>query len=205
MIYVSYMETRQPKSRTGVLTLIVIIPLILVGILLVAAPSDYTLYAAIRGAALLGYIYVFLSCLSSAFVMGLSKYFGRPFLKTHHLVAIAGLTLMSIHGLAVAWDSQSAAVFLPSFDSAEDFLMWGGRPAFILVWVAVIAAVLRLALGARWRMLHWLNYIAFLLATAHALMIGSDFGRPGLRWAATGMALIVIAVFFRKRLADARR
>jgi DMSO/TMAO reductase YedYZ heme-binding membrane subunit len=83
--------------------------------------------------------------------------------------------------------------------------MWGGPPAYWLIWIAVVAAALRMSLGARWRMLHWLNYLAFLLATAHALMIGSDFERPLLRWGATGMALVVIAVFFRKRLAEARR
>ncbi|MGD9400925.1 MAG: hypothetical protein PVF95_01525 [bacterium] len=199
------METNTPNRRTGTLILIVLIPLILVAAVLVASPSDYMLYTAIRGAAMLGYIYVFLTCLSSAFVVELSKFFGRPYMKTHHLVAIMGLTLITIHGATVAWDSLSAAVLLPRFESPEGFLMWGGPPAYWLIWVAVVAAGLRMALGARWRMLHWLNYIAFLLATAHALMIGGDFERPLLRWGATGMALVVIAVFLRKRLADVRR
>jgi hypothetical protein len=199
------MEGTKQKRGNGILALIVLLPLVLVAAVLVAAPSDYTLYTAIRGAAMLGYIYVFLTCLSSAFVMELSAYFGRPYIKTHHLVAIMGLTLVTIHGLSVAWDSQTAAVFLPRFDSAEGFLMWGGPPAYWLIWIAVVAAAMRMSLGARWRVLHWLNYLAFLLGTAHALMIGSDFGRPLLRWGATGMSLIVIAVFFRKRLAERHR
>jgi DMSO/TMAO reductase YedYZ heme-binding membrane subunit len=199
------MEASKARRGKGTLTLIILLPLVLVAAVLVATPSDYTLYTAIRGAAMLGYIYVFLTCLSSAFVLELSTYFGRPYIRTHHLVAVMGLTLLTIHGLAVAWDSQSAAVALPRFESAEGFLMWGGPPAYWLIWIAVVAAALRMSLGARWRMLHWLNYLAFLLATAHALMIGSDFERPLLRWGATGMALVVIAVFFRKRLAEARR
>lgn len=199
------MEARTPNGRTGTLAIIVIVPLVLVAAVLATAPSDYTLYTAIRGAAMLGYIYVFLTCLSSAFVPELSKYFGRPYIRTHHLVAVMGLTLITIHGATVAWDSLSAGVVLPRFDSPEGFLRWGGPPAYWLIWIAVVAAGLRMSLGARWRMLHWLNYIAFLLATAHAIMIGSDFERPLLRWGATGMALVVIAVFLRKRLVEAGR
>ena len=199
------METQIPKRGTGPLILVILIPLVLVAVALVASPSDYTLHAAIRGAAMLGYIYVFLACLSSAFLEEMDRYFGRPYLRVHHLVVTMGLTLLTIHGIAVAWDSGSAAVVLPRFDSPEGFLAWGGPPAYWLIWIAVLAAVLRMSVGARWRVLHWLNYIAFLLATAHALMIGSDLEHPALRWAATGMAIIVMAVFLRKRLAEVRR
>jgi sulfoxide reductase heme-binding subunit YedZ len=196
------MEASRQKRRSGVLIVIVIIPLVLVAAVLMASPSDYTLYTAIRGAAMLGYIYVFFTCLSSAFVTELSRRFGRPYIKTHHLVATMGLTLLTVHGLSVAWDSGTAAVLLPRFDSPESFLSWGGPPAYCLIWVAVLAAALRLSIGARWRTLHWLNYIAFLLATAHAMMIGGDLEHPAPRWTATVMAIIVVAVFLNKRLRE---
>ena len=198
------MEGEAPKRGTGQLVLVMTVPLVLAGAALVANPSDYTLHAAMRGAAMLGYIYVFFACLSSAFLRDLNRLFGRPYLRVHHLVVTAGLTLLTIHGLTVALDNASASVFLPRFDSAEGFLMWGGPPAYILIWIAVIAALLRLALGAGWRALHWLNYIAFLLATAHGLMIGTDLVHPVPRWTATVMALVVIAVFFKKRFAERR-
>ena len=196
------METQTPKRGTGRLLLVILIPLVLAAVALVARPSDYTLHAAMRGAAMLGYMYVFLTCLSSAFLQDMNRYFGRPYLRVHHLMATMGLTLLSVHGLTVAWDSWSAAVFLPRFGSVEGFLLWGGPPAYILVWIAVIAAVMRLSMGARWRVLHLLNYIAFVLATVHALMIGTDFSHPVPRWAATAMAIVVIAVFLNKRLRD---
>lgn len=181
---------------------VMLLPLVLTAVALIASPSDYTLHAAVRGSAMLGYMYVFLGCLSSAFLKDITRYFGRPYLAVHHLIVRVGLTLLTIHGLTVAWDSMSAAVFLPRFGSVEGFLMWGGPPAYILIWVAVIAAFLRLSIGAGWRTLHWLNYIAFMLATAHGLMIGTDLAHPVPRWTATVMALIVIAVFFNKRFRE---
>jgi hypothetical protein len=149
---------------------------------------------------MLGYAYVFLACLSSAFLKEMNRYFGRPYLRVHHLLVTMGLTLLTVHGLTVAWDSRSAAVFLPRFGSVEGFLMWGGPPAYILIWIAAAAAGLRLSLGAG--VLHWLNYIAFMLATAHALMIGTDFSHSVPRWTATAMAIIVIAVFLNKRFRE---
>lgn len=199
------METKIGKRVTAPLVLVTAIPLALVAIALVAHPSDYVLQTAIRAAAMLGYIYIFLTCLSSAFVRELAHHFGRPYLKIHHSLATAGLTLLTIHGATVAWDSQAMTVFVPRFESPEGFLSWGGPPAYWLIWIAVTGAAARLSIGAGWRVLHWLNYIAFMLATAHALMIGSDLARPAPRWTATAMVLTVIAVFIRKRLIEAKR
>jgi sulfoxide reductase heme-binding subunit YedZ len=199
------METQTAKRGAGALVLIILIPLALVAVVLTANPSDYMLHTAIRTAAMLGYMYVFFACLSSAFVQEMTRRFGRPYLKIHHTLATVGLTLLTIHGAAVAWDSQSIAVLLPRFQSPEGFLSWGGPPAYWLIWIAVAAAAARLSIGARWRVLHWLNYIAFMLATAHALMIGSDLEHAAPRWAATAMVLVVIAVFLRKRLIEANK
>jgi sulfoxide reductase heme-binding subunit YedZ len=199
------METQTGKGATGPSILVTVIPLALVAAALIANPSDYTLYTAIRAAAMLGYIYVFFSCLSSAFVRELTRHFGRPYLKIHHTLATVGLTLLTVHGAAAAWDSQSIAVFLPRFGSPEGFLSWGGPPAYWLIWIAVAAAAARLSIGVRWRVLHWLNYIAFMLASAHALMIGSDLEHRAPRWVVTAMVLVVIAVFISKRLIEAKR
>ena len=186
------------------MALAILIPLTLAAAALIAKPADYTLHAATRGAAMLGYMYVFLACLSSAFVRELTRRLGKPYLKVHHVLATVGLTLLTVHGVLVAWDSRSVAVFLPRFESPEGFLLWGGPPAYWLIWIAVAAAALRLSVGPRWRLIHWLNYIAFMLATTHALMIGSDLVHPIPRYTASAMALIVIAVFFRKRLTEAK-
>ena len=47
-----------------------------------------------------------------------------------------------------------------------------------------------------------MRVFAFMLATAHGLMIGTDLAHPVPRWSATVMALIVVAVFFNKRFRE---
>jgi DMSO/TMAO reductase YedYZ heme-binding membrane subunit len=152
----------------------------------------------VRAAALLGYLAVFFATLSSAYLRELVKFFGRPFTKIHHIVSIAGLVLITIHPLAAAWSWSSANVLLPQFDSLRTFLTWGGPPALYLLAIATIGVLLRRRLKRRWRSIHSLNYIAFLLATVHALLLGTDGQLLGVRIVATAMALVVICVYIRK-------
>jgi len=49
-----------------------------------------------------------------------------------------------------------------------------------------------------------LNYVAFVLGTVHAVLIGTDFGRPFLRLVPITMAVVMVAVFVRKRLGQRR-
>ncbi len=159
---------------------------------------------AIRTLALLGYPLIFLAILSSAYLRQLVRYFGRPFIQVHHVLSVAGLALIALHPLAVAYESLDLGVFLPRFDSLYTFLLLGGRPALLLLALALLAALLRRPLGARWRWLHALNYIAFLLGTAHANLIGTNFQSPAPRIVSLAMALAVIAVFVRRRLPQRR-
>ena len=197
-------DSPKPKSPGGLIAIVIIIPVAVVAATLAVSPSDYALYSVIRAAGLLGYISVFLSCLSSALVREMMRYFGRPYLKVHHALAAVGILLLSIHGMSVAWDSQSAGVFLPNLESTERFVSWGGPPAYWLIWIAVAAAFARFTISRGWRAIHWLTYIAFLLATGHAVMLGTDFASQPARVAVYIMGGIVIAVFIRKRLVHMR-
>jgi sulfoxide reductase heme-binding subunit YedZ len=196
------MDASKPKRRTGLLVLILSIPPVIAAAILTAHPSDHTMLTVIRGAAMLGYMYVFLACLSSLFVLDLMRYFGRPYLSIHHTVAISVLTLLSIHGASVVLHLGKISVLLPRLTSAQHFFTWGGPPAYMLIWTAVVAAGLRIAIGTRWRVLHWLIYVAFMLATAHGLLIGTDFRHDALKWGPATMAVIVAAVFINKRLRE---
>lgn len=183
-------------------------PWLAVGTLVVAAgsivlwvdPLATPLQAAIRLGALTGYLAVFLTSLTSLFMRELTQRLGQPFIKTHHTLAIAGLVALGLHATLVAWDFGTPAVFLPQFDSVRLFLTLGGRPALWLLGIAVLAAVWRGALGRRWRLLHWLNYLAFWLATAHALLLGTNFQHPAMRLLAGLLALTLLFAFGRKRL-----
>ncbi len=159
------------------------------------APVD----AVIRAGALLGYIAVFLTCLSSRYMRELTRYFGRPFLKLHHTVAITGLAALLLHALGVAWRAGNIAVFLPDFSSVRMFFALGGRPAFWLFALTALTAFLRKTIGPRWKLIHWANYLAFLLGTIHAQLIGPNFGHWSVRLVSGAMMLALIVVFVQRR------
>ncbi len=163
-------------------------------------PMTSPLVATIRGLALTGYQLVFWAILSSAYVPRLVRFFGRPFIKVHHLVAITGLVCVTLHPILVAVDSRSVGVFLPRFDSAQVFLQLGGRPAWYLIALAVVVAFLRQRIGGGWRAVHALNYLAFALATVHANLLGGNFRSPVLRVGSWVLLAVLLAVFVRRRV-----
>jgi sulfoxide reductase heme-binding subunit YedZ len=158
----------------------------------------------IRMGALLGYLAVFLAALSSNFMRELTRFFGRSFIKVHHIVSVTALTALTIHAIGVAWRTGSVATFLPRFDSLQLFFSLGGRPAFWLLAVTSLTALFRTAIGKNWKVIHWLNYVVFILGTIHAQMIGPNFQHIGVRIVSGIMALVLIGVFVWKRMRKQR-
>ena len=157
-----------------------------------------------RGAALFGYSAVFLSILSSVYLRELVRFFGRSFVKVHHVASVAGLVLLVLHPVSVAINTSSAAVFVPRFDSLLVFFTLGGRLAWYLIGVAALAALFRTQFRNYWRTVHYLNYIAFFLASIHAALLGTTFLGQGvqgivLKTVLALLALTVVYVFVRKR------
>lgn len=200
------MSTRQDKRKRGLVYLIVAggTSVFLVVLLIALRPVGTPLGWGIRAMALLGYWAVFLAAFSSAYMRELFQLFGRPFIRVHHILSVAGLILITLHPLGVALRSSSVRVFLPDFSSVYAFTSLGGRPAWYLFGLASLAAVLRSRIKQRWRLLHYLNYAAFLLATAHATMIGTDFRSPIMRVIAVAFAVVLAGVFVRKRVVRRR-
>jgi ABC-type polysaccharide/polyol phosphate export permease len=149
---------------------------------------------------LLGYLSVFLAIIASAYTRQLVRFFGRPFVKTHHILTVTGLVLIVLHPLGVAWDYRSLGVFVPRFDSWIVFVKWGGRVAWYLIGIASLAAVLRASLRQQWRTIHMLNYLAFLLATTHAILLGTDFQPLGMKALPLAMALAVVGTLVHKQI-----
>ena len=145
----------------------------LVAILLAVQPPWSALNGVVRAAALLGYLAVFLSILSSLYLRELVRFFGRPFVQIHHILALTGLGLLLVHPLGVVLSLGSARWLLPQFGSWVEFWRWGGPPALYLLLLAALAAWQRQALKG-WRIVHYGTYAAFLLGTVHAIMLGSD-------------------------------
>ena len=70
----------------------------------------------------------------------------------------------------------------------------------ILLGIGVLAAVLRGTVGKNWRLLHYVNYVAFWLATVHGILIGSNVQSWVMRGVFILLALIVLGVLLHKRL-----
>jgi DMSO/TMAO reductase YedYZ heme-binding membrane subunit len=178
----------------GVASLVVVV--IPIALRPFGGPLDW----AIRGAALLGYWAIFLAVVSSVYMRELFLLFGRPFIRVHHLVAVAGLILVTLHPLGAALRSSRLGVFVPDFSSVDAFLRLGGRPAWYLILIASLAALWRARIKNKWRVIHYLNYVAFLLATVHAVMIGTEFVSSLLKVVPIALALVTVGVFVWKRV-----
>lgn len=147
---------------------------------LVKAEGQYNIL--IRLFALLGLVSMFIASMITPFQKELYKIFKVPFLKIHHYLTIFGLTMITLHPVLYAIERaiattarEGAKVFLPVFTSAFDFWLLAGRPALIIIYIAVIGALIRKGFKKGWRWMHALNYIALIFGVVHGIMNGSDF------------------------------
>jgi methionine sulfoxide reductase heme-binding subunit len=172
--------------------------LVITAVLLLVGQPDSAGRVVVLAAALLGYQTLFLSIVSSAYVRQMLRWFGRPFLRVHHLAAIAGLALITLHPIAVSVEFASGRYWLPQFGSLHQFFQYGGAVAFYLFVLAALIAVYRKAFGSRWLALHAATYLAFLFATVHAVLIGEDFSSPVMKVVAAAMIVVVALVAVRR-------
>lgn len=189
------------KRNTWILMLVVPVVFGLALLLQRVAPMEGWQSWLVRSLALSGYLLVFLAALSAASLPAMAKAFGRPFIGVHHVATIAGLAAMVAHPLTYAFAFGSLEPLVPRAESVYDFFLWAGRPALALFLVAAIAALLRLALKRSWRFFHLVVYLAFLLVTVHANLIGTSFAAsPVFRVVSWAMAAVATVVFVRKRV-----
>ena len=154
----------------------------------------------VRTCALLGYLCVFVAAVSALYMRDLVRLFGQSFVKTHHAVTVTGLSLLALHGLIVVLNF-GANVLVPNLGSWRLFFTWGGPIALYLIGIASLTALYRTkSLREQWRYLHWLNYLAFLLATTHAILLGSEFQSTAMKVVPILLALALVAAFVFKRL-----
>ena len=190
------MPAREPKNTWALVLSGALAALLVAGT--VALDDVYAPVAGvIRAAAVLGYLGVFLAILSSNYVRELTRFFGRRFVKVHHVVSVTALAALAIHAASVAWSWRSPGVFLPSRDTPQALALW-------FFAIASLTALLRAAIGKNWRVVHWLNYLAFLMGTLHAQSLGTNFQHLGVRIVSVLMALAVVGLFIWKRVRTRR-
>ncbi|MFO7697234.1 MAG: hypothetical protein R6X16_08760 [Anaerolineae bacterium] len=180
--------------------LVVLVLTVIIAVVLLTSASTPGLYSVARGTALVGYQFVVLSVVSSAFVRPLVRTYRKPFIKLHHWVSITGLVLLALHPLVLVIVTRSPSVLIAAYTSGE-FLRYAGSPALSALAIAAVAAILKSRIVKVWRYVHWLNYVALVLGTIHAILIGTSVATlPGLRWAFVLLAVAGLAAFI-KRLA----
>jgi sulfoxide reductase heme-binding subunit YedZ len=195
-------SSREEKRKRGLLYIVLtgIAGAVLVAISIGFRPAGTVLDLAVRATAMLGYFAIFLTAVTSAYMRELFQLLGRPFIRVHHVYSVAGLILITLHPLGVAVRSSDILVFLPDFSSFYQFFSLGGRPAWYLIGIASLGALFRTTIRKRWRLIHYLNYVAFLLATVHAMLSGTDFFSLGMKAIPAAMGLVVLGVLIRKHI-----
>ena len=123
----------------------------------------------------------------------LTQYFGRPFIKVHHIASITALAALTIHAVTVIWTLNMPSLLIPTLSAPQALALY-------LVVLAALAAFFRKAIGKRWKYVHWVNYLVFLMGTLHAQTLGASFRHLVIRIVSILMALIVIFLFVRKRM-----
>lgn len=163
---------------------------IVVVVLFLASPSpeyfDYNFF--VRFFALTGFYFLCVSVIMTPFVREIYQIFGKPFQSFHHIFGAVGLAGATLHPVIFAIEVSDISVFLPDFSEWIVFWELAGRPAFFVIYIAVIAALLRRKMQKYWRGLHSLMYLAIIFIFFHGYLIGSDFENIGV--------LIIFTVLF---------
>lgn len=157
------------------------------------------LHLLVRLLALNGYLTLAVAASMSPFLREIRAAFGRSFLTVHHTLAAFGLAVILLHPLSYALLAGSLAVLLPSAWTWGEFWIYAGRPAFVLILVAVLAAVLRRRIIPYWRPVHMLMYAALVLGLVHALLRGTDTTGPVVRAVLVGAFGVAMGAFVLKR------
>ena len=170
----------EKKTNTLLFYLAIISLYILVSILfiLTAIRDSYDFF--VRIFALLGFTSLFIASMMSPFMVQIYKYFGKKFINIHHFFSIIGLILITIHPVAFALSKMDITVFVPVFYPFYDFWLLAGRPALILIYIAVVAGTLRNKIPIYWKHIHVLNYVALFFGLIHGILIGTDFKNPAI-------------------------
>ena len=192
-------------KREGILLILAVILLAVVIAFMVLPDAlsevevDGVPHVLVRLLGLYGFLFLGVATLITPFLAEVTRVFGRPFLKVHHAFSVFGIAFITLHPVFNAVQRLSLAVFVPRFDSWELFWMLAGRPALIILYVALLAVFLRRKIPKYWRPFHALMYVVLLFGIVHANLIGDDFANLGIMIIFDALFLASLASFAYKR------
>ncbi len=168
-------EKKNKPSFLGYVFIILVVALFtaVTMIMLFIPPLGLYLFT-VRLLGIWGYLFMAIAAIMTPYLKQVTKNLGKPFLKVHHIFAYAGIALIVAHPLLQAIYRADYSIFLPDFSSWLIFWGLAGRPALILLFIALIGVLLRKKIRF-WRILHVLMYIMLLMGLVHGILIGTDF------------------------------
>jgi hypothetical protein len=187
-------------TRNGYLLLgIIALLLIISGAVVALNPSTDFLTSAIRFAGLAGFVLLTVAAVITPFSRRVYRNFGTSFVKFHHLFALSGLILITLHPVFLTIKVMDTSVFIPRFWPIYDFLVLAGRPSLILIYIALAGILLRCSIPVYWRAVHALIWVALILGIVHGNLIGTDFKNPGVFVLFNTLAVVSVGAFIAKR------
>ena len=193
------METKKITKKGLVLLVLTGIIFIAVSVLQAIFFVYGTLNFFIRLFALWGYLCLAIATIMAPFLKEIKQFFGTTFIKMHHIFAFAGLCLITLHPIFIAIYASTVNVFIPSFSSWYDFWALAGRPALIILYIALVAILFRKKIKP-WRIIHALMYLMLFLGFIHAILSGTDFAGKTILIIYSVVFAGIIASFTVKRL-----
>jgi len=183
-------------KKEGMYALIGIIGLYILVMVLFLSSSSLEYFGHnffVRLFALTGFYFLSVSVLLTPFVREIYQIFGKPFQFLHHIFGALGLAGATIHPVVFAVEVSNISVFIPDLSGWTIFWELAGRPAFFIIYIAVISAFFRRKVGKHWRSLHSLMYLALVFIFFHGYLIGTDFENLGV--------LVIFTVLFAASMA----
>jgi len=188
-------------NKKGFLVLLGITALvIIISALALSLPYGSPLEVVVRLFALYGYLTLSVATMTTPFLKEIPKVFGKTFIKVHHIFAIVGTASATVHPVAYAIQTLDPTVFLPSLRSWYAFWALAGRPALIIIYIALAAALVRRKMQTYWRSIHAMMYVVLFLGIVHANLIGTDFQNPVINTLFNLLFAASIAAFALKRI-----
>lgn len=123
----------------------------------------------------------------------------------HQDLASIGLGLAAVHGMLLALDGTVpftlAQIAVPGLAPYAPLWVGVGQVAFYLMALVVGSFYVRRQIGQRaWRTLHYVTFLAFVGATGHGIVAGTDSATPWAWWIYVG-SLMAVAFLFVYRIA----
>jgi len=122
--------------------------------------------------------------------------------RLHRNASLLAVAFLCVHIVTAVTDTfvsvRLVAAVIPFYGSYRPFWVGLGAVAVDLIVAVLITSLVRVRLGVRaWRGVHWLAYIAWPVAVAHGLGIGTDSGRVwmlAIEAVCVGSVLLALAV-----------